>query len=204
MVPNLKKWQKQTINNYFWLTDWLSNWLTDCLSVQATDQPTNFKWSSRKPQLIKMLFTKQSPGNSHFLGWFVNLFHRGKPAFFYTEWSHSHLAVFVNIALQLNTSQLLQQVRSLSTQLKSTVKKYLQYRAVIKFWVTCSPVLHTCYKLVTLCFVGEFWLSINNCRQFQASRETQAYSAVTGVTDYSPYWQPCSITMNSPSFSTFS
>jgi len=58
-----------------------------------------------------------------------------------------------------------------------------QTRAVIKFWVTCSLVLHTRNK--TCYFVIEFYQQQANI-SLVASRENQAYSAVTGVIGYGP------------------
>ena len=52
----------------------------------------------------------------------------------------------------------------------------------MKVSLDCALVLHSHSKLVTL------WLNSLNNMQFHsmASRENQAYSAVTGVTGYGP------------------
>ena len=70
------------------------------------------------------------------------------------------------------------------TSVKSSSQILKNSRAIITFLFTCSLDLHSHRKFVTL------WVNCINYRPVHPLRAHQTYSAITGVTGYSPCWQP--------------
>ena len=73
-------------------------------------------------------------------------------------------------------------------QSSNTVEPHFthQIRAVIKILVTLSLIINI---LADVLLYG--WIYGQPAIWPKASRENQSYSAIMGVTGFSPYWQPC-------------